>query len=139
MTDAITNYGVTFGIGDGEVSEAFTVIGEVTTLDPPELMQEAVEATNHSSGGWREFIKSGLKELSEFKCTINYIPADSDALVAIALAGTKHNFKITFPNGDVWAFNALITKFKPSGSDAKSSNTLTAEVTFRPSGTSTIG
>lgn len=139
-TDAVTNYGVTLEIGDGATpTEAFTSIGEIISIEAPELINEAVEATNHSSGGWKEYISGGLKEVSEFKATINYVSTDAASLIGKVEDGTKSNFKMTFPNTDVWVFSALVTTFKPLGADAQSPETLQAEVTFRPTGSSTLG
>ena len=131
MTDALTNYGTL-------LKKATTVIGEVVVLDPPELLNEAVEATNHSSGGYREYIPSQLKELSEFTATVNFVTASG--IMNDVVAGTKATYSIEFPDDGTttWTFDAYVTGFKPESADASSPEALKATVTFRPTGTVTI-
>jgi hypothetical protein len=130
MANEFTNYGTLIASGS-------VVIGEVTNIEPPEVQNPGVEATNHSSGGWREFIPSGLKELTEFSVTVNYIVSGS-ALLAKVTAGTVSSYTITFPSTAAWTFNALITGFKPEAADAKSPDVLKAVLTFRPTGVGTL-
>ena len=139
-TLAESNYGTLLKIGDGGTPETFAVIGEVVTLDPPELVNEAVEASNHSSGGWREFISSGLKELTEFTATINFVDADMSALYNLAVAGTVKNYRIEFPDdgSTTWTFAALVTNVKPLAADAGSPEALQAEIKFRPTGANVL-
>ena len=60
-----TNYGTL-------LKKASTSIGSLVSIDPPEYSNPAVESTNHSSAGVRTFVSGGLREMAEFKCTINY-------------------------------------------------------------------
>lgn len=127
MTSANTNYGVVLADSDG-------VIGEVVSLDPPEYNNPAVEATNHSSGGRREFVSGGLREMAEFKATLNYVKANIAKMVTKLEAGTKATYTITFPGSQGYeAFSALVTAIKPLTADATKPETLKAEITFRPS------
>lgn len=130
-TAAQTNYATILGKLDS--AAAYPAIGEVVNLDPPEFLNAAVEATNHSSGGVREFISGGLKEMSEFKATINYVSADAAVLITALTGGTKGQYQILFPNSMKMQFSALVTGFKPLTADAQNPDVLKAEVTFRPS------
>lgn len=126
MTSANTNYGVQLSDSDGS-------IGEITSIDPPEYMNAEVEATNHASGGHREFISGGLQEMASFKATVNYVNADIADLVTKLQNGNKNVYTMTFPTGHKMTFAALVTSIKPLAADAKSPDVLSAEITFRPS------
>ena len=141
MTNAKSNYGTLLKVGDaGTPTETFAVIGEVVSIDPPEIMAEAIEATNHSSGGWREFIPSGLKEISEFSATINFVDADVTAIYTDLIAGNLRNYQIAFPDdgSTTWTFGSLVVGLKVLGADATSPEALQAEVKFQPSGANTL-
>ena len=121
-----TNYGTT-------LSDSGGVIGEIVSIDPPEYMNAAIESTNHSSGGVRVFESGGLREMAEFKTTINFLSADIASLVTTLEAGSKGAYTITYPNAFTQGFNAIPTSIKPLPADATKPETLKAEITFRPS------
>lgn len=122
----ITNYGTILSDSDGK-------IGDVVSIDPPEFMNPAIESTNHSSGGKRAYVSSGLQEMAEFKCVINYEVADIASIVTDLKAGTKKPYTITYPNAHKQTFNAIATALKPQPADAMKPETLKAEITFQPS------
>lgn len=131
-TTSVTNLGTL-------LKKATVVLGEVVSIDPPELMNESIEATNHSSSGWREFIPGGLKELSEFSADVNFTNGVTvSGMLADLQAGTKASYSMTFPNTAVWTFDAYVTKFKPNTADAQSPEVLKATVTLRPTGATTL-
>lgn len=122
---AITNYGTILSDSDGK-------IGDVVSIDPPEFMNPAIESTNHSSGGKRQYVTSGLQEMAEFKATINYEIADIAQVVTDLKAGTKKAYTITYPNAHKQTFLAIATGIKPQPADATKPETLKAEITFQP-------
>ena len=122
----ITNYGTL-------LKKATTSIGELVSIDPPEYSNPAVESTNHSSGGVRQYISGKLREMSEFKCTINYDMANIALLVTDLVAGTKASYSITYPDNSTQRFSAIPTAIKPLTADATKPDVLRAEITFRPS------
>lgn len=121
-----TNYGTLLKKGS-------TSIGELVTIDPPEYSNPAVESTNHSSGGVRTFISGKLREMSEFKATINYDMANIATLVTDMAAGTKAAYTILYPDNSSQRFQAIPTAIKPMTADANKPETHKAEITFRPS------
>lgn len=139
-TAAKTNYGTVLKVGDGGSPETFSVIGEIVSMDPPELVHEAVEVTNQSSGGWREFVPGGLKELSEFTVTVNFTEDTITSLYTDVVSGTQRNYQIAFPDdgATTWAFAALVVSVKPLSVDAASPEALQAEVKFRPTGNTVL-
>jgi len=126
MSGEITNYGTLLKKGSSS-------IGEVVSIDPPEYSNPAVETTNHSSGGVRQFVSGGLREMAEFKATINYKIADIATLVTDLVAGTKAAYTLLFPDNSSERFQAIPTAIKPMTADATKPETLKAEITFRPS------
>jgi hypothetical protein len=121
-----TNYGTTLSDSGGS-------IGELVSIDPPEYMQATIETTNHSSGGVRKFESGGLREMAEFKATVNAVPANVAAMVTKMVAGTKSAYTILFPNLMTERFSAIPTAIKPMTADATKPETLKVEITFRPS------
>lgn len=121
-----TNYGTLLKKGS-------TSIGELVTVDPPEYSNPSVESTNHSSGGVRQFISGKLREMSEFKATINYDMANIATLVTDLVAGTKAAYTILYPDNSSQRFQAMPTAIKPLTADATKPEVLKAEITFRPS------
>src|SRR5689334_21905151 len=126
MSGEVTNYGTLLKKGSSS-------IGELVSIDPPEYMNPAVETTNHSSGGVRQFISGGLREMAEFKGTINYKMADIATLVTDLVAGTKAGYTVLFPDASSMRFQAIPTSIKPLPADATKPDVLKAEITFRPS------
>jgi hypothetical protein len=125
---AQTNYGVTLGKQD---STGYPTIGQVVSVDPPEMMNPAVESTNHGSGGHREFVSSKLLEIGEFKATINYVKANIAALYTDLAAGTVGRYQLSYDSLNADQFGALVTSIKPLTADAQKPDTLKAEITFR--------
>lgn len=130
---AKTNYGVVLSVNS-------TPIGEMVTIEPPEITNLALESTNHASNGYREFISSNLIEVNEFTVTIHYVVASGayNPLDKVT-SGSKDTYNLSFPNGANWSFDALVTGFKVLEADAQNPDTLKAEITFRPTGTPTLG
>jgi hypothetical protein len=121
-----TNYGTL-------LKKASTSIGSVVSIDPPDYMNPAIESTNHSSAGVRVFVSGGLREMSEFKVTINYEIANIATLVTDLVAGTKAAYTLLFPDNTSQRFSAIPTGIKPMTADATKPEVLKAEITFRPS------
>ena len=121
-----TNYGTL-------LKKATTSIGELVSIDPPEYSNPAVESTNHSSGGVRQFISGKLREMGEFKATINYDMANIATLVTDLVAGTKAAYTILYPDNSSQRFQAIPVAIKPLTADASKPEVLKAEITFRPS------
>ncbi|MFA6047062.1 MAG: phage tail tube protein, partial [Phycisphaerales bacterium] len=118
-------------------------IAEVTKINPPSIANPESGVTYHGNGGWKEFIAGGLKELGEFTISINYLTTSAThnaatGLIADVVAGTLRNYQLVFPDSVTWTFPTLVKEFAPGGADAQNPERLTAECTFRPSGTPTL-
>lgn len=125
---AQTNYGVTLGRED---STGFPTIGEVVSVDPPEMSVPEVESTHHGTGGHRTFVSSKLAEIGQFKATINYVKANIASLYTDMRAGTVKRYQLAFDSLNADLFGALVTNIKPLPADATKPEILKAEITFR--------
>jgi len=121
---AQTNYGVI-------LSDSAGTIGEVVSVDPPEMSVPAVESTHHGTGGHRTFVSSKLAEIGEFKTTVNYVKADIARLYSTMRAGTVGRYTMAFDSLNAELFGALVTNIKPMTADAQKPEVLKAEITFR--------
>ncbi len=119
-----TDYGVV-------LSDSAGTIGEVVSVDPPEMSVPAVESTHHGTGGHRTFISSKLAEIHEFKVTVNYVKANIATLYSTMRAGTVGRYTLAFDSLNADLFGALVTNIKPMTADAEKPKTLRAEITFR--------
>lgn len=122
-------------------SEDFDSVGEVTSLTPPGMTRDAVEATHlKSPDAFKEFI-AGLKEGGEASITVNYVPAESDRLVAAFDAG-RIRARITFPalaGGPALAltFTGIVTAWNLN--DVVAADKMSATFTVKCSGRPTFG
>jgi hypothetical protein len=122
---------------DVNVSGSYVVLGEVKSVSLPEIVNTALDNTNYSSAGWKEKISSELKEIPPFTSVINFNTSASP-LIADVINGTKKNYRIGYSNSTTWAFDGIVTRFKPMDSDASSPNVLRATLTIEPSGSPII-
>lgn len=130
MTD-VSNFGVVLKEGTGGPPLVYATVGSITNIDIPELISESIEVTNHA-GTWREHISSDLSSLGEFTITIGYLATET--FTDYMLASSVKHWQILFPNTVTWTFDGLITKVKPSDSEASSPEQLCLDVTFVPTG-----
>jgi len=129
MADETTSYGTKFQ-KEGSTPDTYVDIADVVSIKPPSIETEAIESTNHGNNGKKTYIPSGLIGLSEFSITVNYKSTDSLA----AEVGQMGNYKIVFPNGLSWKFQAVMLSFSVNEADATSPDVLQAEISFQPSG-----
>lgn len=109
---AQTGFSATFAIGDGEASETFTVVAEVTSVTPPGYSRDALEATHLTSDdGYREYI-AGLRDGGEATISGNHLAANRTAMIAAVDAGLQ-NYRIADPDGDTYTFAGIVTAYQP--------------------------
>lgn len=128
MTD--TNYGIL-------LKRETVLLGEITNLGLPPISTEALEKTNHSSGGVREYIPSGLKEVGEFAFDLNITQASMNTILVDIDNGTISEYTIEYP-ADLslsdWVFNAFPITYAAGDADAQAPGVLSANVGFRATG-----
>jgi predicted secreted protein len=133
-TQARIGYGVLFKIGNGASPEVFTTVAEVTSITPPSLARDAIDATHEESpSGWREFI-GGLKDGGEVSIELNFIPGHATTAILLAeIEAAAGNKQIVFTTGEIFSFSALCTAFEPEAPmDDKMVATATYKVTGKP-------
>jgi predicted secreted protein len=123
--------GTTLSRGDGDTPEEFTPIANITSLTPSGITRDILDVTAHDSeDGYREFV-GGLKDPGEVSFDVNYDPAVHDFLIEDFDSTDPVNYEISFPDGTLWQFPAIITGFEP---DAPFDNKLTASITLKVTG-----
>lgn len=111
-------------------TSAYDDIAELTNITLPDFVRDAVEATHmQSPDETREYI-AGLKGIGEMGLEMNYIPSDSDVILAAQNAGKK-SFRLTFPNNVTWTFTGIVTKYSPAD---PMDNKLSASVSIQVNG-----
>lgn len=133
-TNAAIGHASTFGILS---SGSYVTIGEVTSITPPAIARDAIDATHMASpDGWREFI-AGLKDGGEVGIEVNLVPNSASTALLLAQfdSATLGTHKITFPDGSTWTFTGLLTAFEP---EAPVDDKMVASCTFKVSGKPTL-
>lgn len=136
-TDAKIGYGVLFKIGNGaSPTEVFTTVAEVTSITPPGMSRDAIDATHEESpDAWREFI-GGLKDGGETSLELNFVPGSATtALLLAEIEAPAGNKQIVFTTGEIFSFKALCTNFEP---EAPLDDKMVASVTYKVTGKPTL-
>lgn len=139
MTDAKIGWGSKFQIWNATASPpAFEDMGEVTNITPPSKQKDQIDATHmQSPNRTREFI-AGLTDPGEAGITMNFVPGSTsdDRLRELDESGETVEMRIVFPNNVTWTFDAFVSQYQP---DVPVDDRMTAEVTFKVSGTTNVG
>lgn len=135
-TQARIGHGTLFKIGNGATPEVFTTVGEVTSITPPGMSRDAIDATHEESpDGWREFI-GGLKDGGEVALELNFVPGSATTILLLAeIEAAPGNKQIVFTTGEVFSFRALCTNFEP---EAPLDDKMVASATYKVSGKPTL-
>ena len=138
MTDARIGHGSIFRTDNGDSPGAWLAFGEVTSITPPGLSRDAIDASHNASPGQaREFV-AGLIDGGEVSLEFNLIPSSASAaalMAEFALTGSSALTarQIVFPDGAIWAFNAFLTGFEQEDPvDDKMSGTATYKISGLP-------
>lgn len=112
-TEAKIGYGAKFELETAAGSNAFSEIGEIDDLTPPNEKADVLEATNFNSpNGYKEFIL-GMTDPGDCKFTMNLVPGSASETLILAAKASRDAYKakITFPEGQVWAFLLLVLEY----------------------------
>lgn len=137
-TEARIGYGTLFKTGNGASPEVFTTLAEVTSITPPNMARDSIDASHEQSpDAWREFI-AGMKDGGEVKMDLNFVPGGSAAAALtgeldLSASDAVKNRQILFPDGSMFEFVGFLTGFEPDAPlDDKMSGTATFKVTGKP-------
>ncbi len=107
-TAAAIGFSSTFSVMTGG---SYVAVGEVTSVTPPGLTRETIDATHLSSDdGYKEFI-AGLAESGDASITLNLVPSATDVLITAFNAGVG-DFQIEFPSGVSMTFDGIVTAYE---------------------------
>lgn len=120
-----------------------TVVGEIVSTGVPEYKTEKAETTNHSSGGVRTFIPSGLKEIGEFELTLNATGSLVAGIYADMNAETVSVYTVSYPtstSGSLtdWSFNAFPVSVKIQEAKADKPEQIQVKVKYQATGSLVI-
>lgn len=131
-------FGITLGIGDGASSEVFTnLLSEIISVGGVGTSHNVVEVTHMSStGGWREYLGTGVKEGKEFTVNVNFVADQANQITLYQTrveAGSKNNYQLTFTDdgSSTLTFSAIVSDIDISHERDSQAQ---ATITFRPSG-----
>lgn len=134
-TSARIGHGGVFAQGDGANPEVFTALGEVINITVSGLARDAVDATHMASTDrFRDYI-GGLRDAGEVTIEMNWVPggATETLLHAAFMDDDPVNYRITWPNADVWNFSAFLTGIDDEApNDGKMSASVTYKITGKP-------
>ncbi len=111
---------MTAKIGFGTVLEIesgtpgqYTTVGGITSVKPPGVTAEVVDATHMKSANKAKEKLAGIIDWGQTSIGINYDPADEGHADLIAAVGTVAKLQIVFPDGEKWQFSAVCSAFEP--------------------------
>src|SRR5512137_2058201 len=103
-------FGVVLKINTGSL----TAVAYVAEVDFPEQEKFLADATSHdSSGGYVEWIATGLRALNAFEATLNWDDTQATHAALLTNLGTEASvgFSIQDPDGqEIIAFSGHVTK-----------------------------
>ena len=138
-TNAKIGHGSLFKIANDASPQVMTSIGEITSIKPPSLSRDAIDATHSESPErWREFIP-GLKDGGEVSADLNLVPGSVGNLLMIAQLDNDAPSvcEITLPTTPAfkWSFDAIFTGYEQ---DDPIDDKMAVTVTFKVSGKPTL-
>jgi len=116
-------------------------VGAVEDATPVSISKDTYETTHHGTTNGHKTFAGGLVEFGEASITIQYNPDDTEHIELRTRAATanesaqQYKFKFADTGATIETFSAICTGFEPATPiDTK----ITAVVTFKPSGGSTL-
>lgn len=110
-TEADIGHGTKYEVWDTTLgTPAYTLLGEVTNVDPGSDESDLIDATHmQSPGSRREFI-GGLIDGGEGTIEFNFVPGNATHVLLRTYLSTRvtENHRITFPNGKRVTFPAIV-------------------------------
>lgn len=113
----------------------FTNVAELRNFTPPPLNRNPLETTTHNEADDSWIV--GIRRKGDMQANINYVPTNATHSASAGLLkdwqdGVRKIYQITFPDGYKWLFSGFVSSFAPT---APVDDVLTADVTWRPTGT----
>jgi hypothetical protein len=118
MSNAIVTAGTTVSIGTTATlpaGDTFAAIGEVISFDGPGGSASLIDVSHLGSTAKEK--RKGLKDNGQFTMVVNKI-FNNAGQVAVSAAQDEndpYNIKVTYPDGTIHDFKALVMEFKITG------------------------
>ncbi|TQV76673.1 hypothetical protein FLL45_01555 [Aliikangiella marina] len=131
--------GTEFRIGDGGTpTEAFTAVAKVLEIGERTTSRDSTEDTTFdSTGGYKEFTPSGLKDAGELSLVLKYQPGDTEheQLISLIDDDAVRNFQLHWPNPGSTPITETFAGFVTSvGTATPLDGDVTVPVTIKLSG-----
>jgi predicted secreted protein len=124
-------FGTTLSRDDG--TGTFEALVNLTKITPPGLSAETHDVTAHDSpSAFMEYV-GGRKNGGEVSAD-GFLDPTAHATLIPDLAVTT-DYELSFPDGSVWAFAAIFTKFE---TDAPSDGTISVSLAWKVTGVPTF-
>lgn len=132
-TTAAIGHSSQFARGNGGTPEVFTALAQVTSISPPSLSRDTIDASHmQSPQRYREFV-SGMRDGGEVSIELDFERGSTTdvQLLADFNSDAARNYRIVFPSGQAWTFNAFLTGYEVS---VPMDDKMTATATFKVNG-----
>ena len=130
-----TNLGTKIYLGSADDTPTYAEIKRLRGVPGLQLSQERIEVTHNGSSN-REYIKSGLSDPNEysFQMETNRSDAVHQTLFELRDTDTIRPFKIVYPDGLAWKFDACVMSITRADYDAQSPDVIIDTVALAISG-----
>lgn len=129
----LDGFGTILARSDMAATPVFTTLAGISNISGPGVSREVLDVTAHDSPDQYREKRGGVKDPGEVSVDVNYQPAVHDVWIDDLDDEDPRDYKVTWPDGTVWAFAAYLTNFEPSAPfDDKLSATATFSVTGKP-------
>jgi len=117
-SNAINVKGTVIAIGTTAsvmASDTYTTIGETLSFDGPGGSASVIDVTHLASTAREK--RKGLKDSGQFTVQVNRVFGDAgqQALISAQDDDEPYNFKVTYADGTIHYFKALVMEFRSSG------------------------
>jgi hypothetical protein len=113
---------------EGVTPGVYVKVAEVARIKPPGFSRGAEDASHlESPDDYKEYI-AGMKEMTDSTFTMNWVPAESDVMIA-AFEADLGNYQIVAPDGHRLQFTGFFTGYDIG--DLTPEGKMTADVTIK--------
>lgn len=112
MSNAVASTGIVVERALLASPTVFTVIGEVTNVDPGGISRNKIETSTHNDGSESHVL--GITRQDDPTFTINYVGGDAThaSLLADVAGNVKNQWQIRYPSGVKRTGPARVSRFK---------------------------
>ena len=121
MPERVRQIGTELRLGDGQATETFTPVIQLTSVGGLKIENEVIELVHHQLAGRVKEKLATFANVPDLPFSGYYDPADAtldgtDGLHALVASGEERNFEIAFPQfatPQKFSFSAVVQSFGP--------------------------